>query len=93
MHISLGFKGMPETKALAYLMSATNKSFIRLAPGLEVECRPDDVEEPEHDEAQVVQEVSTAAEEELEFFFFFSFPGWASNQQSFSFLSILSTEL
>ncbi len=54
-----------------------------MAPRLEVEGRPDDVEEPEHDEAQVVQEVSPTAEEELEIIFFFSFPGWASNPWSF----------
>ena len=35
-------------------------------PGLQVEGGPDHVEETEHDEAQVVQEVTPPAEEELE---------------------------
>ena len=35
-------------------------------PGLEVYCRPDHVEEAEHDEAHVLQELSLAVEEDPE---------------------------
>ena len=51
-------------------------------PGLQVEGGPDHVEEPEHDEAQVVQEVAPPAEEELEVkgnFCLMLFPNFLSN--------------